>query len=95
MKYKHVDDDFRRGVANNNLEAAEREHASTKLALDALHQLADGAKDEAAKEEYRQQANNTKKRLDQLEAQVKVWQGIVESIPGIAESELGKDGAKA
>lgn len=93
VDYKHVNDDFRRGVVNNNIQQIEQEHASTALALDMAKKMvakADG--DEAMEANYKAQRDQLEARLKSLTDQLSVWNEILGTIPKVTEdTPLGGD----
>lgn len=92
VDYKHVDDDFRRGVVNNNIQQIEQEHASTVLALEmAKKMVAKAEGEEGMQSQYRVQQVQLEGRLKSLTDQLASWNEILATIPKVTEGALGGD----
>lgn len=93
VDYKHVNDDYRRGVVNNNIQQIEQEHASTALALEMAKKMVTKAGgDEAVEAQYKAQRDQLEARLKSLTDQLSVWNEILGTIPKVTDdTALGSD----
>lgn len=90
MDYKHIDDDIRRTFANENLAQVEEEHARRSLAIQSLSILIEESDDSVTKESYEKQRTNEQKRVESLEAQMRAWNKVLDTIPSMMKTTTEK-----